>query len=680
MKLIRKITASPLFFPTLLLAACWLAYGYQIGKMGFYWDDWQLVFLTRLNDADLFWNYYAYDRPFAAWPYVLTAPWLGSDPVKWQVFTLTARWIGLLGFWFALKGIWPRRTHEISWMVLLLAVYPGFSQQSIAITYSLFFILCAFFTFSLFLMISAVRNPRRYILFTIPAVLLSFVHLMGMEYLFGLELLRPLFLWFILRDPVERKWKTLDRVIKNWLPYLAVVITFLVWRFIIYPNSGADPEANTPLLLLDLLRNPTGVFLHLLRNVTQDFLHGALFVWGKVIQPSMIDFSQKMTWFSWTAAALFAALAAVMLLIACKDRDAGQEKDAFAVQALLVGLVGFLLGGAPVWATDRQMIVGMWSDRFSLGPMFGAAILVVAVLAWLSEKKGPRSAALAVFLALGLAAQLQTVNTYKQNWDAQKDYYWQLFWRAPALKPGTAVLGTKIPFGLNAEYSVGFALNTIYAPDLEDMNPPYWFFSAVSDRGGKIVDYIEGLPLEFDLRSLKYESTTSQGVAVHYKYGLSCLHVLTLPDVMTPGFSDDEKELIAISHPRQIMDSGGPANLPVEIFGVEPPHSWCYYYQKADLARQYGRWQDVIQINREAEKAGFQPNNGVEYAPLIESLTRTGDWEEAASVTLKAVELTGSYKPYYCSFWERLSEMEGGSGEGAESVVKIRRILECSIP
>jgi hypothetical protein len=680
MKLLRKITASPWFFPALLLAACWLAYGYQIGKMGFYWDDWQLVFLTRLKDPSLFWNYYAYDRPFAAWTYVLTVPLLGSDPVKWQVFTLMMRWVGLLGFWFALRGVWPRCTHEISWMALLLAVYPGFTQQNIAITYSLFFILYAFFTFSLVLMVQAVQNPRRYYLFTGLAVLLSFVQLMGMEYLFGLELLRPLFLWFILRLPGEKAWKTLGRVVKHWLPYLAVIIAFLVWRFIIYPSSGVDPEANAPLLLLDLMKNPASAFVHLLQNVTQDFLHGALFTWGKVIQPPLVDFSQKMTWFSWGAGALFAGLAAFLLFQTNKEAEGYDRKDSFAAQALLVGLAGFLLGGTPVWATDRQMIVGMWSDRFSLAPMFGAVILVTAVLAWLSDKKAQKSVVLAVFLALGLAAQIQTVNTYKQNWDAQKDYYWQLFWRAPALKPGTAILGTKIPFGLNAEYSVGFALNTIYAPELDNMNPPYWFFSAVSDRGGKIEDYKEGVPIKFELRSLKYESTTSQGVAVQYKYGLSCLHVLTQPDVMTPGFTDDEKELIAISHPVQILDTIMIDSLPEEIFGVEPPRAWCYYYEKGDLARQYGRWQEVIDIYRDAEQAGFTPNNGVEYAPLIESLAKTGRWEEAKDTTLKAVELTGSYKPYYCSFWKHLMEQDEVSTEGLAAADQINRFLGCAFP
>jgi len=31
-------------------------------------------------------------------------------------------------------------------------------------------------------------------------------------------------------------------------------------------------------------------------------------------------------------------------------------------------------------------------------------------------------------------------------------------------------------------------------------------------------------------------------------------------------------------------------------------HGWCYYYQKANLARQQGDWEQVIALGREAEK------------------------------------------------------------------------------
>jgi len=45
----------------------------------------------------------------------------------------------------------------------------------------------------------------------------------------------------------------------------------------------------------------------------------------------------------------------------------------------MLGIAALLLGGLPVWLTNRQILEGTWSDRFTLAPMLGAAVLLVAV-------------------------------------------------------------------------------------------------------------------------------------------------------------------------------------------------------------------------------------------------------------------------------------------------------------
>ena len=44
---------------------------------------------------------------------------------------------------------------------------------------------------------------------------------------------------------------------------------------------------------------------------------------------------------------------------------------------------------------------------------------------------------------------------------------------------------------------------------------------------------------------------------------------------------------------------------PPMLFGPEPPHTWCYYFQKADLARQRGDWDEVARLGDEARELGF---------------------------------------------------------------------------
>jgi hypothetical protein len=661
MKYMRSIARHPAAFPILLLLTLLAVYGYQLSRMGFYWDDWQLVYLASLKDPQVFWGYYAFDRPLAAWLYVALTPILGINPVAWQIFAILARWIGCLGFWVLMKQIWPQRVLEAGFATLLMAVFPGFSQQPVSMTYSLFWVLYALFTWSLAASVIALKKPRYAVGLTILAVLASFMEALSMEYVIGLELLRPaLFLIILLQLNIPLK-KAIRQVLVKWIPYFLVLCAFFYYRFIYFPQSNTDPEANAPLLLREILTQPLIAIPHLLQNILQDISQALIFAWGKPILPAEIDFAQTTNWFAYAMGLLLAALTVLILCSASLSTNNGKQEsgnDHFTFQAVLVGLAGVILGGLPVWSTNRQIIVGMWSDRFSLGLMLGAVILLAGIAGWLSQKSVQKAVFLGVFLALGIAFQIQNTAKYKLNWDAQKDYYNQLAWRAPELKAGTAILGNRVPFGLSAEYSTGFALNTIYTAQ-PAANLPFWFFSAVSDRGGSIPDYREGIPLKFSLRTINYESSTSNGVAVYYKYGQSCLRVMTPADKHFPNLDDSESELLAISHPGNILEGKRDWVLPEEIFGSELSHGWCYYFQKADLARQSGNWKGVLDVYHQAESARLAPRNGTEYVPVIQALAHNGEWEQAWQLTTQGVSLTGSAKPYFCDIWNVLRDLDG---------------------
>jgi len=81
---------------------------------------------------------------------------------------------------------------------------------------------------------------------------------------------------------------------------------------------------------------------------------------------------------------------------------------------------------------------------------------------------------------------------------------------------------------------------------------------------------------------------------------------------------------------------------PEEIFGPEPEHDWCYFYQKAELARQYGDWETIVELGDQVEKNGFTPAVGMEYEPFIEGYAHQGKWETAYLLTKKANDLTNN--------------------------------------
>ncbi len=64
-----------------------------------------------------------------------------------------------------------------------------------------------------------------------------------------------------------------------------------------------------------------------------------------------------------------------------------------------------------------------------------------------------------------------------------------------------------------------------------------------------------------------------------------------------------------------------------DIFGSEPAHNWCYYFEKADLARQGRDWQTVLPLEKQAKTQSLAPKFGPEYIPFIEAHAQIGDWQ-----------------------------------------------------
>ena len=78
------------------------------------------------------------------------------------------------------------------------------------------------------------------------------------------------------------------------------------------------------------------------------------------------------------------------------------------------------------------------------------------------------------------------------------------------------------------------------------------------------------------------------------------------------------------------------APLPAEfIFGREPAHTWCYYYQQAELAIQNGAWEDVIEIGEEVNQLDLQPKDRIEWTPFLQAYAIVGDEKAFETITEK---------------------------------------------
>lgn len=667
--------------PLALLVLCGLGFGLLIPILGFYWDDWPAVATIRLLGVDGFWDFYRGERPLSAWTFVLFSPLFGTDPLLWHIFTLIMRWLTVLAMWWTLRLLWPTRVSEVTWMAFLFTVYPTFTQQPVAVAFSQHWITYALYFVSIGSMLLAIRKPRWFIPLTGLSLLTSAIHMLTMEYFIGLELIRPVYLWMLSAGEKRSASKRLRTTLVNWLPYLLLLVGIVIWRLFFMEILTEDP--NEPVLLYSLFNQPLTTIGQMLQLATQEYLANLIGAWYSTLSPEIIDFSSKLFLTSLAFGVLGALLTILYLLKFRPDAqdDPGQEKN-WAGQAIAVGFLAALLGSLTSWVTDRNVLTGLHGGRFGLAAMFGISVLVVGLLSWLTPRRIQKIVVVGVLVGAAVAFHFRSTYSYFNAWVKQHQFYWQLSWRAPFLEPGTALYSTDELFLFVGRNPTSMALNLLYPQPTESTALSYWFVELPYNIGPQnIPRLLEGEQLDFSFRNYTFSGSSLDGLAIYYEpEGRRCLWVLSPHDRYNPDIPGLTEEVLPVSNLNRIGASQSSVDFPpVEIFGTEPSHSWCYYFQRAELARQMGDWARVIELADEASAAGLKPANPHERLPFIEAYANLGSWGEALQQTRKAYEKDSRYTRQLCYLWEQIDRDLDVPFDASQQLAEIAAEMQCQV-
>jgi hypothetical protein len=664
---LKRISEKPWFYPVALLLIGFITYGYVIASLGYYWADWEIVMYTKLDPALRF-RYYAHDRPFP-WTYQLIYFLVGSKPIGWHIVTLLIRWAAVLIFAQALLLLWPRYKNQIYWLGALLLVYPGFLQQSQSATKARHIMTFLLFALSIYLMVLAVKRPKwARILFPL-SWLATFTHLFTTEYFAGLELVRPVLLWLLLADEKEEIIQTFRRVAVKYLPYFLITVFYFWCRFIYFPiifhTTSRISDMNV--VLNRFHQSGTGALLGFLNQALSDLLYLTVQVWTNAIMNATgFTFQSKVAWFAFG----IGILTAVVWAFFYDTKEESATNAPRPALIFLIGLFSFVLGAMPIWIIGKDVSSGGWADRFALAPLVGACLMVWALLLWF-VRPWAQKFVLGFLLAFSVAAQIWVVNVYRNDWRMQLDYDWQLYWRAPALQSGTAIFSFEQPSPFVTHYSdAGFALNILYHYQSKDGSLPYWFFS----RQYKF-QYVPNDSANYTLRGLTFTGNTSNGLGIIHQTPTTCLRLVDPVYSGDPLFEDGHSVLLNVSNPARIISDSDPVPPDPDIFGPEPAHDWCYFFQKADLARQLKDWNTVIDLYKQSQKLGLAPQSGSEYIPLIEAYAQVGNWQKAYEVTRTAKKVNSGLKKLLCTNWARLSALPSAD---MKIVQQTKQSLSCS--
>jgi hypothetical protein len=716
-KFLDRLTAfrfSAATFPLFLLGLCLLAYAPLITRLGFYWDDFPINWIATTMGGEGLARYFSTNRPVWGLVYRLTTLLLGSRPITWQIFAILLRWLCGLALWFLLRLLWPERDEQFSgrrsfaaWAAALFVIYPGFSQQYIAFLYSHFYIIQAAFLLSLGLMVLAHRKKqggRWFWPLTGTALLLSLLNLLSMEYFFLLDLLRPVLLWLVIASTIPDHRERLKRVSLAWLPYLLIFAGAMFWRSVLFGFHTYQPA-----LAGQFKSQPVETLLHLIPLMLGDVWKTSVVAWAQAfIPPTALDIGVRHFQRYWLFLAAGIVISALYLVFYKSEgrgdgprsstfqEDPGGHKasilrkiqgrlfsERWALQPILIGLLALFIAGGPFWLADLKVGLVFSNDRFTIPFMLGASLAWAGLLAFAPLPRWSKAGLLAVALGFAIGLQYQNAVSYSTDWSQQRSLFWQMVWRMPDLQPNTALLSNELPLTHYSDNSLTAPLNWIYDPQNDPAVMKYALLYPTVRAETKLSTYEAGQPIDIDYLATTFQGSTSQMVAIFYNPP-GCLRVLD-PQVdvynwMVPLYLRDHLNQVNFTPILSEPQHGKPApRPPASIYGSEIAHGWCYYFEKADLARQLGEWQKVAALGDEAFSSSDYPNDPLERFPFIEGYAHVGRWDRAISLTHDTFSYSPQImQPMVCKLWDRIEQAAPASPEKQSALQTVQAELRCS--
>jgi hypothetical protein len=292
-----------------------------------------------------------------------------------------------------------------------------------------------------------------------------------------------------------------------------------------------------------------------------------------------------------------------------------------------------------------------------------AVIFIIGVIALIPSRK---LQIVLITLLVGVAALTHRALAINAAGEQSKvrDFWWQVYWRIPRIQEGT-LLAVHYP---SINYGEGFG------EDIEIVSGPANFLYYPEPQPGiDLVRYKLGATLLDDQgiqnimggNEKKSKPYRSHSMFLNYRKTLilsqpsteSCVHVI---DALWVERSLHEVDQIAQLFPYSRIEFALTENESISkpldfVFGIEPPHSWCYYYQKAELARQQGDWGRVATLHSEATSLGLAPRDLIEWTPFLQAYAYIGQPERLKELAMH-FEDDSFHKQQLCENLNRMNE------------------------
>ena len=645
---------EPVLSVVLIALVTILAYGVLIPNLGFYRDDWYMIWTAQAQGPQGVMALFKIDRPFIGLLYALDYTLLGKATLHWHLYALLLKLIGGLALFWLLRMIWPERRIEATFVTLLFLLYPGFYQQPNAATFKNLLLAHAAAILSIALTIRAAkaRGWLANVLLTVLAVALGLFYLAIYEALIGLEAARLLLLWYIIYQDEQPNLKAgFIRTLKRAIPYLLLAVAFAYWRIFLFQSGRRS--TNVGVLLSEYGGSPVYSILDILIEAAKDIVETTFFAWMVPAYQFTEGSRDKDLVASVALAAIVVGLILAYVFWVKRQnwiKEDGEQPSRSFLHFIALGALIILVTTIPIVAAGRDVVFALQWDRYTVQSTLGVA-LFIGGFAFYALRGRTRWAFLFSLIAVSVITQYHGAVYYRDFWTQERNMWWQLSWRAPDIQPGTTVIAIQ-PRGyrLAEEYEVWGPLNLIYNP-----GGPIKVSGQIP-YGGIALDLAQGTQEQRYMRSVLVSRDFSKAMLVSMPAARSCAHVINGEQLELPVFEDPEVvDMAPSSRIDLIVAEATPRTPPADVFGAEPEHDWCYYYEKIDLARQRQDWQEAVRLADEAQAKDLTPTDGSEWMPVLEAYVNAGE-VKAASQIAKRIKADKNMRLVLCQQLEQTAE------------------------
>ncbi len=617
----------------LLIAA--FSYLPHVKNLGYYNDDWYLMYDGLAGGKQFFHDVFSSDRPLRGYLLEFLFPWFGLNPLPYHISAFFFRLLSGIGALWLGWQLWPPQRFRNLAIAVLFLIYPGFLSQINPIDYQAQILSLAAGIFSIALTLAAIQSGKlaNRLVFAASSILLGWLSLGLVEYFAGFEVLRlvVIVLYFMQQQNTPPKTRVQFAALAS-LPFLLTPAGFLSWRLFLFESERRATDLSVQ--LADLLAQPVITLSYWLITLAEDFLSVIFMAWTH----PFLRLSFEMGIGDTVQGILFSALAATVLafLIWSPTFEQGTSISRKEVTSFLsLGVLAIIGGLLPVIIANRSVDFTNFT-RYSLTAAL-PAVMVLATLILLFRSQTVQKIVLIGLVASAVMTHNANVVAASERTALMNNFWWQVAWRAPSIQAGTLLVAS-YPAGLPIEedYFVWGPANLIYYPSSQQGNR--WVetpIAAATTADINIFNIYLGAQPGLSIRRGNLSNLDYNNPLILVQNGeRECVRFFdgTQPELTT----HDEKKLFLIadkSNIENIIVDLPPATVPEIVFGPEPVHDWCYYYQKASLARQQEDWKQVVSLGREAREQGLGASAAVEWMPFIQAYAILDDYESLEQIS-----------------------------------------------